>query len=161
MSPATFGCGQSVPHKVRSGKASASARTNGMPSANGRRPAAMRSMPDTFTQACGTSARLNKARIAGDSSPSAAFSRPMWSTTNGTGSARRRGNRLGSIAPSRCRHRCQPSGAIKATTRSNTAGSGAPPRWGTKLKRAARTPPSCNDFTLAAVASAPSNATPR
>ena len=70
--------------------ASTSARTKGMPSANGRLPAPMRSRPDTFTQAPGRSARPSSARKAGASSPSAARTRPMWSITKGSGSARRR-----------------------------------------------------------------------
>ena len=154
MSPRTFGCGQSVPTRcARAWPPPAPAR-RGCP----RRTAAC-------PRRCGPGPTPSPRRPAGPPGP-AARERPVRPARRrahpahvvdheGQRQRAQRGSSPGSWAPSRCRHRCQPSGAIRPTTWSKTAGSGAPPRWGTKLKRAPRTPASCNARTDAGVASAP------
>src|SRR3954466_7224256 len=139
----TLGCGQSVPQRMRSGAASISLRAKGTASVKGGPFDDTRSGPHTLTQNFSCFIQSRSTLNAGCSRPSAAFTRPMWSITIGTGMRLKSASSSTRSVASRCRIRCQPMSLTRSTVRLKNAMSGRPPRCLTKLKRTPRMPPSC------------------
>src|SRR5207245_468904 len=84
----TFGCGQSVPQRMRSGAASISWRAKGTASVNGGPIDDTRSAPQIFTQNLSCFIHSSSSLNGGWSRPSAALTRPMWSIPIGAVAAR-------------------------------------------------------------------------
>ncbi len=108
----------------------------------------MRSAPHTLIQQFSWRASSISARKPGCSTPAADGTRPIWSITNGSGSARIMAESGTMSGASRCSTTCQPRLLMRSMTRLNTAMSGAPPRCLTKLKRTPRTPPRCEPVVV-------------
>src|SRR5215472_18793852 len=111
-----FGCGQSVPHRTRSGNVSTVRRAKGTTSAYSGGPEIdMRSGQLTLDQtfSCSRMKRVKRAK-PGPSAGCDTSGRPMWSTTTVVGRLVNRSQRSARSADSKYTTTCQPSSATRS-----------------------------------------------